>query len=752
MSVVARPTESIEVFFSYAHEDEDLRNKLEKHLSILKRQGVITGWHDRKISAGKEWEGEIDTHLNTARVILLLISADFIASDYCWDVEVKRAMERHEAGEARVIPVILRPCLWKRAPFGKLQALPKDAEPVARWDDTDEAFLSVAQGIAAAVEELVASKAKDETVQDLTRGFREPVGVPDRLPSEPEPDTYGPMAESDSGSKQQAEGDSIVQAIGKGASASVEITGIKPPDRRGCFAELGKAKVVTLFSVLSFLAVALIIKTGVWVPWTSGQPTPAPHVDIRVIPTGEPLVRVVQTEKIVQPNCGGTLEVENVVERSRTIGHTVELGGGVEVNAKGEVGLLGTGVQVGTAIAAQYRQSYGTEDTLTRAITVKAKESTNMEHTIQQVEVWQLGTVEITIGNQQFVYPYRFRNDFSVELVESQNIGCPTPTPTATLTLTPTPTPTPTATLTPTPTSSPTPTATPTPTSTPTIISLIEDEAKAVLEKDKDLLQQIYDPSGEVCDASSGNCWPFLKFYDEKHLTATAGVFTEIRHENFTITIIEDHATVTNDSCGGWQSTGAPFADLWGNIKGDHWELAKIDGRWKIIKLSINNPLTTSMTYDFEDGTLDCWNLSGEDGKSLGFNLTNTGERFYSGTRSLKFNVDLQSDGEHRGRIEHRTSQPIPPITQLSAWVLFIPSTGQATLEAEFFVWEENYTWHVTPTTPLEPYRWTQVAWESTNLDPGNLSTSVQMLGLEVKLKGVGSLQGVIYIDDLMVR
>jgi len=139
------------IFFSYAHEDEELRDELQKHLSILERQGVITSWHDRKIGAGKEWKGEIDTHLNTARLILLLISSDFIASDYCWGVEVKRAMERHEAGEARVIPVILRPVDWKSAPFGKLQALPTDAKPVTTWSDRDEAFFDVAQGIRAAV-------------------------------------------------------------------------------------------------------------------------------------------------------------------------------------------------------------------------------------------------------------------------------------------------------------------------------------------------------------------------------------------------------------------------------------------------------------------------------------------------------------------------------------------------------------------------------------------------------------------------
>ena len=145
---------TMEIFFAYAREDETLRDELEKHLSILERQGVITSWHDRKIGAGKEWEGEIDTHLKTARVILLLVSSDFMDSDYCWDVEVKRAMERHEAGEARVIPVILRPVDWKGAPFGKLQALPTDAKPVTTWTNQDQAFLDVARGIRTAVMEL----------------------------------------------------------------------------------------------------------------------------------------------------------------------------------------------------------------------------------------------------------------------------------------------------------------------------------------------------------------------------------------------------------------------------------------------------------------------------------------------------------------------------------------------------------------------------------------------------------------------
>jgi len=186
--------------------------------------------------------------------------------------------------------------------------------------------------------------------------------------------------------------------------------------------QLCRFKFIFISTVLLVALISGCLPNG---PTQVAEKPEAPQVDVRVISSEEPLVRVVQTEKIVQPNCGGTLEVENVVERSRTIIHTVELEGGVEVNAQGEVGLLGTGVKVGAAIAARYGQSYGTEDTLTRAITVKAKEGTNMEHTIQQVEIWQLGTVEITIGDQQFTYPYHFRNDFSVELVRSQNIGCP---------------------------------------------------------------------------------------------------------------------------------------------------------------------------------------------------------------------------------------------------------------------------------------------------------------------------------------
>jgi TIR domain len=142
------------IFISYAHEDEDLREKLEKQLAILRRQGLIETWHDRRIGAGAEWAGAIDREIEAADIILLLVSADFLASDYINDIELKRAMERHEAGTATVVPVILRPCLWQRGAFAKLQALPRDGEPVtsSKWPSQDAAFNNVAEGIARLVE------------------------------------------------------------------------------------------------------------------------------------------------------------------------------------------------------------------------------------------------------------------------------------------------------------------------------------------------------------------------------------------------------------------------------------------------------------------------------------------------------------------------------------------------------------------------------------------------------------------------
>ncbi|KAA9174133.1 toll/interleukin-1 receptor domain-containing protein [Delftia sp. BR1] len=135
------------LFFSYTHKDEVLRDELETHLTLLRRQGHIDVWHDRRINAGDEVDETISNHLNSADIILLLVSADFISSNYCYSREMERALERHEAGDARVIPVILRPCDWHTAPFGKLLAAPKDGRAVTAWPDKDEAFTDVAKQV-----------------------------------------------------------------------------------------------------------------------------------------------------------------------------------------------------------------------------------------------------------------------------------------------------------------------------------------------------------------------------------------------------------------------------------------------------------------------------------------------------------------------------------------------------------------------------------------------------------------------------
>lgn len=137
----------IKLFFSYSHRDEDLRNELETHLSALKRQGIIESWHDRRIGAGTELKNEISSHLESAQIILLLISPYFIASDYCYDVEMNRSIEMHESGQARIIPVILHPCDWKDLPFGKLLAVPTDGKPVSKFPNQHDAFLEITMAI-----------------------------------------------------------------------------------------------------------------------------------------------------------------------------------------------------------------------------------------------------------------------------------------------------------------------------------------------------------------------------------------------------------------------------------------------------------------------------------------------------------------------------------------------------------------------------------------------------------------------------
>ena len=157
------------VFFSYSHKDEALRDQLETHLAMLRNQGLIESWHDRRIVAGSELDDSIFSQLETANVILLLVSADFLASTYCYSKEMARAMERHQAKEARVIPVILRHCDWSSAPFSGLLAVPRDAKPVTSWPDIDEAFADVTKQVRKAVQDT--SKASGDTSRATLAAF-----------------------------------------------------------------------------------------------------------------------------------------------------------------------------------------------------------------------------------------------------------------------------------------------------------------------------------------------------------------------------------------------------------------------------------------------------------------------------------------------------------------------------------------------------------------------------------------------------
>lgn len=132
---------------------------------MLKRQGVISTWHDRRLVAGDNLDHGIATELDRADIILLLVSSDFLASDYCYGVEVDRALKRNAAGEARVIPIILRPCEWHGAPFGKLLAAPTDGRPVTKWPDIDDAFLDITKAIRAAAMPEGGAVAKSSKVQ-----------------------------------------------------------------------------------------------------------------------------------------------------------------------------------------------------------------------------------------------------------------------------------------------------------------------------------------------------------------------------------------------------------------------------------------------------------------------------------------------------------------------------------------------------------------------------------------------------------
>jgi hypothetical protein len=145
--VSAPGAKALTLFISYSHADEQLKNELLKHLAPLKRLKLIDAWHDRKLKAGDTLDHEISANLEKSDIAIFLISVDFINSQYCYDVELEKALELHAKEQLVVVPVILRNCLWQHTPLAKLLALPRDGKAVTAWADRDEALADVAEGL-----------------------------------------------------------------------------------------------------------------------------------------------------------------------------------------------------------------------------------------------------------------------------------------------------------------------------------------------------------------------------------------------------------------------------------------------------------------------------------------------------------------------------------------------------------------------------------------------------------------------------
>jgi predicted chitinase len=176
------------LFISYSRKDDHLRKQLMDCLTNLKFSGVIDIWYDREISAGLDWANEIDSHLEEADIILCLVSSGFLASPYCTGIELKRALELHKSGQARLIPVVLKPVDWEGTALQRLQALPTDGKPISKWSNTDEALVSVSQGIRKVAKELAAQPARRArrslAAQPMAPAIPAPLSVPERISAE----------------------------------------------------------------------------------------------------------------------------------------------------------------------------------------------------------------------------------------------------------------------------------------------------------------------------------------------------------------------------------------------------------------------------------------------------------------------------------------------------------------------------------------------------------------------------------------
>jgi hypothetical protein len=216
------PASPLNLFISYSHQDERLREELGKHLASMQRQGVIKAWHDRKISSGRDWAVSIDENLNSADIILLLISENFIASDYCYDQEMLQAMALHDTGQAKVIPIILKPVDWTGAPFAKLQALPRNAKAVTTWTNRGEAYLDIVKGI-------------KETARIICEANAQQPPVVGEVPKKPE-GSIMPAGVQPSGGGHSLPLDSEITLVEVGGAPYV----VRTRDEERCKSEIGK--------------------------------------------------------------------------------------------------------------------------------------------------------------------------------------------------------------------------------------------------------------------------------------------------------------------------------------------------------------------------------------------------------------------------------------------------------------------------------------------------------------------------------
>ena len=151
---VSQQEKKVKVFLSYSHEDEKFKEKLDQHLAPLKRNGKITTWNDGKLLPGSELDAEIKEQLRQADIIILMISSSFFNSDYCWETEMSEAIKRAKNGECRIIPVIVRECMWEATEFRGFLALPKDGKPINEYGNEDKAYTEIARRVNAIIEEI----------------------------------------------------------------------------------------------------------------------------------------------------------------------------------------------------------------------------------------------------------------------------------------------------------------------------------------------------------------------------------------------------------------------------------------------------------------------------------------------------------------------------------------------------------------------------------------------------------------------